>query len=132
MDIAQFIHHKLYYCSYIGISDEFEVAIVDVHFISTTIEKKDIIPNGAAHGKYRVNFNIDAVFGFKQMQCDTTHLDYETIYQQHLLNLELDVVLIFNDKEGQNFKILADLPHEINVYYDEGEYIDWRNKHRYQ
>jgi len=134
-DITQFIHHKLNFCSYVGVSDELEVAIVDAHFISTNIEKKDILAISKTHCLYRINFNIDAVFGFKQMQYGTLRTDLtpdcEAIYQHHALNLVLDVEIVFNNIEGQKFKILANVPPEIDVYYDEGEYIDWRNKNRY-
>lgn len=122
--ITQFVVHQLYFCRYRASSVETEIEIVDFQIIDATIGKYQRLYVSEDRFIYRVNFAINAIFGFKRLNVATIKYGREEVeYQHHLLQEEIPVEIVFKDSGTQRFGISADIPASIAVIYDEGEYL---------
>ncbi len=130
-DIEQFVCHQLYNSGYLIHSTELEVEIVDVHILAATIQSKKILLLGQDRFIYRIEFAVNALFGFKPLQCSQTDAGKsEVVYQSHDLHQAIFIEIQGKDLPAQHFKISADIPDEIEVVFEEGEYIDWSVKRK--
>jgi hypothetical protein len=131
-EIEQFIAHKLYYSGYLGRSADLEVEIIDAQIIDVTMERYYILSVDQRSFIYNISFSINGIFGF-QSKADDSQLQgsnhvpkaYETVYQHHLLTEAICLEINLENSIKEPFKISADMPDEIEVFFDDGEYIDW-------
>jgi hypothetical protein len=131
--IQQYIAEKLKWCGYDGVSMEEEVDITDVHILFVEIAERDIISVDREGATYHITLNVHAVFNYDVTQYgpydneDKRHLiiEYVNLYQHHIFDLSVDVEFSFADAIPLNFEIeSADIPADIEIDYDEGEYIE--------
>lgn len=129
-DVEQFITHKLYYSGYLGCSTELEIEIVDSQIIEVNLDRGYILSVDEKSFIYSASFSINAIFGFQplanELQEDgSNHAPNppETVYQHHLLTETICFEINLENFLAQPFKISADMPDEIEVFFDEGEYI---------
>ncbi|MEO7214954.1 PIN domain-containing protein [Mucilaginibacter sp.] len=131
--IQQYIAEKLKWCGYDGVSMEEEVDITDVHILFVEIAERDIISVDREGATYHITLNVHAVFNYDVTQYgpydneDKRYLgiEYINLYQHHIFDLSVDVEFSFADAIPLNFEIeSADIPADIEIDYDEGEYIE--------